>query len=243
MSDFTAEDLFDAVDRLVAETLARHGIDAPPVDALALAQEAFNLTVVDAEDDADERSGRFGPRPPRRPRRHEVVLRPDASDEARHAVCARACAREMIPPVLTKLGVAPGTENKSAQASLVGLIAPRLLLPTRWFAKDARKLGYDLFELKDRYPTAGYEVLALRLLDLDEPCVVAVVDDGSVSTRRGNRAPAGKQLTPAERRCLARVGESGEPQTVRLDEWTTRGWPVPTGPFNRIILRSVPDEI
>lgn len=243
MMDFTAEDLIDVVDRLVPEILARHGFEGPPVDTLVLAQEAFGLIITEAEDEADARSGRFGPRPPRRPRRSEVILRTDSTDEARHAACARACARELIPTVLAKLGVTPGTENKSAQSSLVGVIAPRLLLPTKWYTQDARKLACDLFDLKARYPTVGYETLALRLLDLDEPCVVAVVDDGTVSTRRGNCAPAGKQLTPAEKRCLEMVQEHGEPQAVRRDEWTTHGWPIPTGPFHRIILRSVPDEL
>ncbi len=244
MTDFTAEDLFDAVDRLVAEVLAHHGPGEPPVDAVTLAQEAFDLTVREA-DDEDEgfRPGRFGPRPPRRAGWKEIVLHPDQSEEARQAACARACARELIPSVLAKLGVAPGTENKSAQSSLIGLIAPRLLLPTRWFERDARKAGYDLFELKGRYPTAGYEMLGLRTLDLDEPCVVAVVDDGVVAARRGNRAQAGKKLTPAEQACLDLIGEHREPQTARRDGWTARGWPVPTGPFRRIILRAVPDEI
>src|SRR5688500_17234042 len=113
MSDFTAEDLFDAVDRLVVDLLARHGVDEPPVDAVVLAQEAFDLTVREADDEAEERTGRFGPRAPRM-RWREIVLRPDQSDEARHAVCARACAKELLPAILTKLGVAPGTENKSA---------------------------------------------------------------------------------------------------------------------------------
>lgn len=243
MSDFTAEDLFDAIDRAVNELLARHGFEEPPVHALHLAQEAFDLTVREADDEDDHPTpGRFGPRAPRL-RRREIVLRPDQSEESRHAVCARACAKEMLPGILTRLGVTPGTENRSAQASLVGLVLPRLLLPTRWFGKDARRAGYDLWELKDRYTTAGYELLALRTLDLDEPCVVAVVDDGEVSTRRGNRAPAGKTLTPAERKCLELIGAHGEPQTARRDGWTAKGWPVPNGPFNRIILRAVPDEL
>lgn len=244
MSDFTAEDLFDAVDRLVGDLLARHGFEEPPVDAIALAQEAFDLTVREADDEDDPRQGRFGPRPPR-VRGREVVFRPDQSEESRQAVCARACAKELIPAVLTRVGVAPGTENKSAQASLVGLIAPRLLLPTRWFARDARKADYDLLALKGRYPTAGYETIALRMLELDEPCVIAVVDDGVVSVRRGNRAQATKKLTPAEVLCLEQIGRGGDPelQTARRDGWTVRGWPVPSGPFNRIILRAVPEEI
>jgi hypothetical protein len=244
MSDFTAEELFETTDRIVAEVLSLHAVTEPPVDAVVLAQEAFDLRVSMAEPDEDEmEAGRFGPRPKRFRSKREIVLRPEMTEEARQATCARACARELIPPILTKLGVAPGTENRSAQTQLVGLIAPRLLLPGRWFEKDARKAGYDLLEVKERYATAGYELVALRFLDFDEPCVVAVVDDGTVSTRRGNRMPATKKLTVAEQRCLDRVGETGEPQKVRAEEWTATGWPIPTGPFNRIILRAVPDEI
>jgi hypothetical protein len=50
MSDFTAEDLFDAIDRAVAALLDRHRIEGPPVDALRLAEEEWNLTIREAED-------------------------------------------------------------------------------------------------------------------------------------------------------------------------------------------------
>lgn len=244
MSDFTTEDLFDTTDRVVAELLARNGIADPPVDALALARDVFRLSVRFAEEEDDDSArGRFGARPKPRPRRDEVVLRPESPEEIHQTVCGRAVAKLLVPVVLEKLGVAPGTENKGAAKSLVGLIAPRLLLPTRWFERDARRANSDVWAIKDRYPTVQYEMIGWRLLDLDEACVVAVVDDGEVTARRGNRAAAGKQLTIAETKCLARIAEHGEPVTVRADGWAARGWPVPTGPFNRILLRAVPDEI
>lgn len=242
MSDFTAEDLFEATDRVIAAVLARNGVEEPPVDALVLARDEFRLVIKYAEEEEDAR-GRFGDRPRPRPRKNEVVLRPESPEEVHHTVCARAIARLLVPVILEKLGVAPGTENRGAEKSLTGLVAPRLMLPTRWFERDARKANSDVWALKDRYPTAGYEMIGWRLLDLEEPCVIAVVDDGEVSARRGNRAPAGKQLTPAEQKCLAQIGEKGEPVTVRADGWAARGWPVPTGPFNRILLRAVPDEL
>ena len=97
--------------------------------------------------------------------------------------------------------------------------------------------------MKRAYPTAGYELIALRWLDFEEPCVVAVVDDGMVATRRGNVAAPGRTLTAAEARCVAKVSEARDPAKVRADGWTCWGWPVTTGPFNRIILRSVPDDL
>ena len=85
--------------------------------------------------------------------------------------------------------------------------------------------------------------MALRLLDLDDPCVIAIVDDGTVSVRRSNQNQVGKKLTSAEERCLVKVSEERDPQKVRYDGWTSQGWPIPNGPFNRIILRSVADDL
>jgi hypothetical protein len=118
------------------------------------------------------------------------------------------------------------------------------VLPTRWFATAARKANSDLVRLHDEtFPTVAYEWLSLRLLDLDEPCCIAIVDDGSVSTRRSNFAQLTKKLTEAEQACVEKVQATEEPSTVRKDGWTARGWPIPSGPFNRIILRSVPEDL
>lgn len=242
MSDFSAEDLFDAIDRIVRELLVRHFKDAPPVDAMVLAQDEFHFSI-DIVEETDQRTRQYGDAPPRRPRPREILLRESQSDEARQAVCARACAKELIPLVLEKLGVTPGTENRGAQNSLIGLIAPRILLPTCWFEKDSRKLGYDLLALKALYSTAGHEMIALRWLDFEEPCLVTVIDNEDVTARRSNRAQVTRKLTEAEQRCRDEVRRHDEPQKVRHEAWTTWGWPVPGGPFNRIILRSVHDEI
>lgn len=241
--DFSQDDLFDAIDRAVRDLLPRAGIAEPPVDALHVARAVFGFRVEYAEPD-DEPPGRFGARPRRRPGPNTLVVRPDQSDESQQAVAARAVARRMIPGILTTLGIAPGTENRQAQAQLVGLIAPRLLLPTRWFAADARKADFDLLELKDRYPPAGFEMLALRMLDVaEDPVVVAVVDDGVVAARRSNRFPATRKLTAAEQACHDKVAETGEPARVRADGWAAWGWPTPGIPFRRIVVRAVPDEI
>ena len=242
MGDFSQDDLLDAIDRAVRQLLDAEGVTRPPVDAVTLAQDAFGLTVVEAEPDDEQEQGRFGPRPPRR-RSREVVLRPEQSLASRHAVCARACAKELLPGILAKLGVTPGTENRSAANQLAAVIAPRLLMPSHWWERDARRAGFDLPELKAKYATVGVELLLLRMLDVDEPAVVAVVDDGTATTRRSNRQPVGRGLLAAELLCCERVRAEREPQRARRDGWTTQGWPIPDGPFDRILLRSVPDEV
>jgi hypothetical protein len=212
------------------------------VDAVALAVRAFGYVVREEEEDDEPR--RYGDRPKPKPRGKVLAFLPTQSETARNSLGARACAKELIPELLPVVGVAPGTENKGAQGQLVGLIAPRLVLPTRWYATAARKANSDLVRLHDEtFPTVAYEWLALRLLDLDEPCAIAVVDDGSVSIRRSNFAQLTKKLTEAEQACVEKVQATEEAQTVRRDGWAARGWPIQGGPFNRIILRSVPDDL
>ena len=81
--------------------------------------------------------------------------------------------------------------------------------------------------LKQQFGTATMEILAMRMLDLDESCVISIVDDGIVSVRRGNRSPAGKRLESAEQACHDRVAELELPHRVRAEGWTVWGWPVP----------------
>ena len=137
----------------------------------------------------------------------------------------------------------PGTEQKSANTHLIGLIATRLLLPTRWFEAAARKASSDILRIQEAFRTVNLEPIALRLLEIEDLCVIAIVDDGVVGLRRSNAMQATKKLTPAEELCVEKVIETEEPQTVRREGWTSRGWPVTTGPFNRIVLRSVPDDV
>lgn len=240
MGDFSAEDLFEAVDRTVLARLARHGTAAPPVDAVRLAKDGFGLPIRFAEPEGTPKE--YGDRPVRK-QKGEVVLNPDSPEETHHAACARGIARILVPEILETLGVVPGTENRGATNSLVGVVAPRLLMPTKWFDRDARRANYDVRKLAEIYSTVPEILIAWRLLDLEEICVISVVEDGTVSARRGNRAAAGRTLTAAEQRCVAIVSETREPASARADGWSARGWPASTGAFDRIILRAVPDEL
>jgi predicted transcriptional regulator len=238
--DFSQEELFDAVDRLIAGLLERAGVSMPPVDALHLAEEHLGIPVEFVEPEEDER-GR--PRPSSRRSSGGIVLSPHLTEEQRHAAAAQGIARALLPDLLVRLGIEPGSENKQASAHLRGLIAARLLVPTRLLKTAQRECKYDVAALKDRFRTATVEAVALRLLDLDQPCVIAIVDDGVVATRRGNTAAVSKQLTPAEQQCMERVMEQDLPHRVRRDEWTVWGWPVANRPFRRVVLRAVPDDV
>jgi hypothetical protein len=242
--DVSQDDLFDAVDRIVIAALARAGISQPPVDALLLAESGFGFQIEFADDDPGEREYGQPGRNTRRRSATTILIREDMAEETKHLIAARAVARLLVPEVLKKVGITPGTEQKSATAQLVNLITPRLLLPTRWFSGDAGRAGYDVTAIREKYLTVNAETIALRLLDLDEPCLIAIVDDdGSIVARRSNRFQAPRKLTEAELACKAKIDETGEPARTKGAGWVVQGWPIPGVPFRRIVLRSWPEDV
>lgn len=241
--DFSQDDLFDAIDAAVRDVLDRSGAVGPAVDALELAQTLFRIPVQMAEPEEEE-PRRYGDAPRRRPPPDTIVLKMEQSEETHQALAARALARRLVPGILAKLGIVPGTEHRGAEKPLIATILPRLLLPTRRFATEARKAGYDLFALKAIFGTASFETIAWRLLDVDdEASVVAIVDDVSVTARRGNRFSVTKALTEAESEAVRRAAATKDPARTRRDDWTATAWPVSGIPFRRIIVRAVPDGI
>jgi hypothetical protein len=237
--DFSQEELCDACDRLVHGLLDRAGVTRPPVDALRVAEDHLGIPVEVVEPEEDDPDG-----PPRRRRPSAgIVLNPHMTDEQRQLAAAQGVARVLLPDLLRKLDILPGSESKQAAAHFRGLLAARVLVPTRLFRSALRQHKYDVPALHQAFRTAKMEAVALRLLDLDSPCVIAVVDDGVVAVRRGNGAPADRKLTAAEQECHDKVSEQELPHRVRTGGWTADGWPVPNRPFRRVLLRAVPDEI
>jgi predicted transcriptional regulator len=227
--------LLAAIDQQVTEQLAAAGITAPPVDTVALAERHVGLTIRRQPGARPGRSRKAG-----EPR--TLVLDPDASDESRQWSAAQAIGAEWKPNVLRRLSLEADASRGLGGPSMANRIAERLLLPTAWYAADAASLDYDLLALKERYRTAGFELIALRWLDLPEPCVVTILDGTRVHRRRGNARRVNKRLSAAEVQCARAVAVSGRPRTVSRGGWTTHGWPVPSSGGDRVILRSVVDE-
>ncbi|MCI0703113.1 MAG: hypothetical protein L0241_18705 [Planctomycetia bacterium] len=239
--DFSQEELFEVVDRLIAGMLERAGVTAPPVNALKLAESHLGIPIEVVDPVEEDESGR------RRPRARQstsgIVLSPDMSDEQQQRAAAEGIARLLLPDILRKLDVPVGSESKQFASQLRGLAVPRLLIPTRLLRSALRECKYDVLALKAVFTTASAEMVALRLLDLDDPCVIAVVDDGVVAVKKSNRFPVSKKLEPAEQECVDRIMELDLPQRVRIAGWTVNGWPVPDRPFRRILLRAVLDDV
>jgi hypothetical protein len=231
MEDLSHEDVAAAIDREVEALLEWAGIAEPPIDALELAQERLGLAVR-AEPRRRPGRGGFGRAAP-----NADSPRAEASAEQRQWRAAQAIGTARKPNVLARLGLPAG--RVLTGESLANLFARRLLVPTRWWQDEAPAAGFDLLQLKLRYATAPYEVIAWRMLDLPAECVISVLEADAVVRRRGNFGRPVRALHRAEQRCRRRVLETGQPQVVRDRHWTIHGWPLPGGP--RLILRSVPD--
>lgn len=238
--DFSQDELLEAVERLVSGLLERAGVTEPPVNALRVAEEHLGIPVEVVEPAEEDENGRRRPRS--RPNSGGITLTEDMSETARQKAAADGIARTILPDILRKLGVMPGSESKQFVAHVRGLVIPRVLIPTRLLRAALKEHKYDVPALGAEFATAPVEMVAMRLLDLDEPCVVSIVDDGVVAVRRGNRQAEPKRLEPAEQQCHDRVAELELPHRARLDGWTVQGWHIPDRPFRRIILRAVRDE-
>jgi predicted transcriptional regulator len=239
--DFSQEELIDAIDRLVAGMLERAGVNTPPVDALSIAEHHLGIPVEVVEPAEEDESGR------RRPRASSsgggITLRTDMNREQRQRSAADGIARLLLPDVYHKLGVVTGSETKQFALHVRGLIGARVLIPGRLLRTALRECKYDVPALHQQFATASMEAVAARLLDLDDPCVISVVDDGVVASRRSNRMSVNRKLEGAEQECVDRVTELDLPHRARVGEWTAWGWPVPGRPFRRILLRAVRDDV
>ena len=232
LDDVPREDVTNTVDRMVEELLSTAGFTKPPVDAIALAQRHLGMVVV-----LDQRQPQRG-RAQRTLGKKQIYLRPEPREERHQWTVAHEIGEHLKSELLERLGIQPTQAKAMAGESLANLFAYRLLVPTCWFAEDAKSLDFDLLELKKRYATSSHEVLAWRMLDLPEPCVITIIDNGEIHRRRSNAWPIKRQLVPPEKKCWEYVNKRGKPKVVREDEWTVTGWPVHELEWKREILRS-----
>jgi Zn-dependent peptidase ImmA (M78 family) len=231
--DLSREEVHHAVDRVVLELLDAAGVAGPPVDAIALAQRHLGMVV--CLDRGQPQRGRAQ----RGAGRKQIFLRPEPTEERHQWTVAHEIGEHFKPALLQRLGIAPEQTRAMAGESLANLFATHLLVPLGWFGGDARAAGYDLLELKRRYATASHEVLAWRLLDLPEPCIITVVDNDHVHRRRSNAWRTRRELEAPERECQRYVHHYSRPHMVCAGGWTVQGWPVHQPDWKREILRSL----
>jgi Zn-dependent peptidase ImmA (M78 family) len=236
LDEMPREDVMAAIDRMVVELLDAAHVDAPPVDAIALAQGHLGMTVV-----VDQRQPQRG-RAQRALGKKQIYLKPESREERHQWTVAHEIGEHLKSELLERLSIPPHEARAMAGESLANLFSYRLLVPTRWFAEDARSYDYDLLALKKRYSTSSHEVLAWRFLDLPAPCVVTIIDKERINRRRSNAWPIKRTLLPVEERCWRYVTDHGKPKTLREGEWSITCWPVHELDWKREIMRSVRND-
>lgn len=236
MEGLLREDVVAEVDRFVNELLEKVGFRRPPVDAIALAQSALGMAVV-----VDQNQPQRG-RAQRISQQKQIYLRPEPTEERHQWTVAHEIGEHLKPELLKRLGWQPGEVKPMTGESLANLFAYRLLVPTCWFRDDVGDHDHDLLELKQRYKTASHEVIAWRMLDLPDPCIITVIDNERITRRRSNAWQTRRKLEPAEEQCFRQVHARGKPRQVRQEGWTVQGWPVHEIEWKREILRSVVEQ-
>jgi len=233
----TSEDLSAALDAVAAELLEAADIDGPPVDGAALAR-ALGVSV--ATDDRQRGRGRYvrlrGIRG--RSARPTILLRSDPRPERCQWALAHEIGEHVAHRVFFRLGVDPQEGPPNARERVASHLAGRLLLPTEWFARDAAACAWDLLALKARYRTASHELIARRMLELSEPAIITIFDQGEVHFRRSNVPGRVPPPSPPEMRCWKVVHGRNRPQQLSDGMKTIRGWPVHEEGWKREILRT-----
>jgi uncharacterized protein DUF955 len=236
MDEFSRDEVGVVVERLVGELVDLGGIVEPPVDAIVLARDFLGMDVcVDRRQPQRGRAQRSGGKA-------RIYLRPEPTPERHQWTVAHEIGEHYKSRIIEGLGVEPEQVRAMAGESLANLFAYRLLVPTRFFAGDARALDYDLLQLKKKYATASHEVIAWRFLDLPEPCIVSIVDNDRLSRRRSNAWPVRRRLEPVEQECQRYVSRHSQPRRLRRDGWAVEAWPIHQGEWKREILRSAIEE-
>ena len=236
LDDMPREDVIAVIDQMVEELLDAAGVTGPPVDVIALAQRHLGMVIC-----LDKRQAQRG-RAQRAFGKRQIYLRPEPTEERHQWTVAHEVGEHLKVELLRRLGMEPGQTRSMTGESLANLFAYHLLVPTHWYATDARGHDYDLLALKRRYATSSHEVLAWRFLDLPDPCIVTVIDNGHISRRRSNSVRTKRELSPAEEKCQRYVNHYGRPTEVQEDGWAVQGWPVHGPDWKREILRSVVEE-
>jgi Zn-dependent peptidase ImmA (M78 family) len=221
-----------ALDRTVEHLLDETDIAVPPVNALLVAQRLDVTVALDRTLTVRGRHKRLSGNP-------AIFLRPEERPERLQWAAAHELGEVFAWRVFEELEADPDPDSRE---QLANLIAPRLLIPSRWFHNDVLLTGGDLIALKSRYRTASHELIAWRFLDLPQPSIVTVFDHEHVSRRRGSRNAQVPGVQPIERRCWETVHRTAEPARLRQPGILVEGWPVHEPGWKREVLRTSPDE-
>jgi IrrE N-terminal-like domain len=237
LSELTPDELSAALDAVAAEVLEHLPPSAAPFDALELAR-ALGLEV--AWDERQTGRGRIA-----RLSRHvgaatrgSILLRPEPRRERLQWAIAHEIGEFCAHRVFERLSVDPREAPPAARETVANQLSSRILLPRDPFDRQARAGGWDLYDLKARFPAASHELIARRMLDFAPGVIVTIFDHGRRTFRRGNLPFRLPPLSDVESRAW-RVAHEQSLASVESDGFRrVQAWPVHEPDWKREILRA-----
>jgi hypothetical protein len=241
LPEYTREELAAGLDRVVEMILGKAGIQAPPVDAFAVAR-ALGIAV--AWDNRQEGRARYVRLSDRRLgcSRATILLRPEPRLERQQWAVAHEVGEHVAYHVFAQWGVDPRETTPNAREAVANNLAGRLLLPTPWFAADATACEWDLIALKTRYRTASHELIARRMLECRPPVIISIFDHRQISFRQSNLPGRAPPPSTAEIQCWRNVHCRNHSLRTRAGPNLIQGWPIHEEGWEREILRTEMDE-
>lgn len=231
MNNTPISDLHVLLDNLIQEFMLKVSLHQPPVDAEALLNaKAWQML------------GLEGPSPhTKKPAQVFDPKESESSDIKKQWFAAQTLASSLQKEA--KVRWEKSNDSQASQGiSFINLIAQRILVPTHWLKNFASSVDYDLRELKRIFKTPAYEIIALRMLDLESPCIITIVDNQHIFKRKSNCCVPPKVLSATETMVLNYVHENSRAKKVNDQGWQVAGWPVHQLDWRREILRSIPPE-
>jgi hypothetical protein len=220
------------LESVVEAILDEFEINAPPVDAIGLA-ERMRLEVRLCRDQSAR--GRIVDG-----RQRTICVRPEPREERHQWTVAHEIGESLMPRLVDACGM--GAEESLDREWLANRFAGALLVPLVWFGPDYRRLDGCLLDLKKLYRTASCEVIAQRMLDLKHQAAVSIFDHNTL-TRRTWNADGFDRRHPMERIAQSQCHFQGKVVTLTDAEGVqVRAWPVHEGDWKREIVVLVMQE-
>jgi hypothetical protein len=227
-------ELADVLDETVAAILRRGGMKRPPVNAVLLARRLGYPVLWDDHQVGRARVAAVRSGPGRRPR-PAIFLRRDPRPERIQWAVAHEIGEQLTAEVCRRLRI-DAADLVDSREQIASALATRLLLPGKWFSREAIEMGFDILRLKTRFATASHELVARRLLDLPTPVLVTIFDHGKLEFRRWNCPRRPPPMSPLEWQLWRGAHESGQ-ATCNAGPPRIDAWPIHEPGWKREIMR------
>lgn len=222
------------IDRSIQEILAEAGISSAPIDARQIAARLGIEVVLNRSQTERGRLVESGGRT-------MIVVRPEPRSERYQWTIAHEIGEYVIPRLSTEWTDDLVPLDATVREWMANRFATCLLTPLPFFLSDAAEEQFDLFKLKERYHTASYEVIALRMLDAESPCLISIFDNGRLTRRLTNLEHRPPKLLDIERQCQTEASQSRRAVTRESEIAKVQAWPIHEEDWKREIIRTEPN--